>query len=80
MKRDPSPDRCSPTTAYTYDIVGLYFLAGNTGFMRQQAQYLKTVGTWEFAVALGMAGNNPGVTDNDLELGKSPYLFSKNFA
>ncbi|MES2525709.1 MAG: hypothetical protein V4598_01425 [Bdellovibrionota bacterium] len=65
-------DLFSPTTAYTYDIVGLYFLAGNTGFMRQQAQYLKTSGKWEFATALGMAGNNPGVTDNDLELGKSP--------
>ncbi len=65
-------DLFSPTTAYTYDIVGLYFLAGNTGFMRQQAQYLKTTGAWEFAAALGMAGNNPGVTDNDLELGKSP--------
>lgn len=65
-------DFFSPTTAYTFDFVGLYFLAGNTGFMRQQAQYMRTIGQWEVGAALGMAGNNPGVTDNDLELGKSP--------
>lgn len=65
-------DLFSPTTTYTFDYVGLYFMAGNSGFMRQQAQYLKTVGDWEFGAALGMAGNNPGVTDTDLELGKSP--------
>jgi hypothetical protein len=65
-------DMFSPVTSYTFDYVGLYFMAGNTGFMRQQAQYLKTVGDWEYGAALGMAGNNPGVTDADLELGKSP--------
>jgi hypothetical protein len=65
-------DLFSPVTSYTFDYVGLYFMAGNSGFMRQQAQYLKTVGDWEFGAALGMAGNNPGVTDSDLELGKSP--------
>ena len=65
-------DLFSPVTSYTFDIVGLYFLAGNTGFMRQQAKYLVTEGQWELGGALGMAGNNPGVTDNDLELGKSP--------
>lgn len=65
-------DLFSPVTTYTFDYVGLYFLAGNTGFMRQQAQYLYTLGNWELGGALGMAGNNPGVTDSDLELGKSP--------
>lgn len=65
-------DLFSPVTTFTFDYVGLYFMAGNVGFMRQQAQYLKTVGDWEFGGAIGMAGNNPGVTDNDLELGKSP--------
>ena len=65
-------DMFSPVTSYTFDYVGLYFLAGNTGFMRQQAQYLYTQGDWEYGAALGMAGNNPGVADKDLELGKSP--------
>lgn len=65
-------DLFSPVTSYTFDYVGLYFLAGNTGFMRQQAQYLNTQGNWEFGAALGMAGNNPGVSDADLELAKSP--------
>ena len=65
-------DLYSPVTSYTFDYVGLYFLAGNTGFMRQQAQYLEQHGNWEFGAALGMAGNNPGTVDSDLELGKSP--------
>jgi hypothetical protein len=65
-------DLFSPVTSYTVDYVGLYFLAGNTGFMRQQAQYLNTQGQWEFGGALGMAGNNPGTADSDLEISKSP--------
>lgn len=65
-------DLFSPVTSYTFDYVGLYFLAGNTGFMRQQAMYLNTQGSWEFGGALGMAGNNPGTSDADLEISKSP--------
>jgi hypothetical protein len=65
-------DLFSPVTSFTFDYVGLYFMAGNTGFMRQQVQYLNTQGNWEFGTAIGMAGNNPGTTDADLELGKSP--------
>lgn len=65
-------DLFSPVTTFTFDIVGLYFMAGNTGFMRQQIQYLRQEGDWEFAAALGMAGNNPTGTDSDLELDRSP--------
>lgn len=65
-------DLFSPGTAFTYNYVGNYFLAGNVGFMRQQLQYLNTQGEMEYAAAVGMPGNNPGVTDADLELAKSP--------
>lgn len=65
-------DLFSPAGAYTLNIVGLYFLGGNTGFIRQQFQYLKRSGNWELGSAIGMAGNNPGVVDNNLETGKSP--------
>jgi hypothetical protein len=65
-------DLFSPVTSYTFDYVGLYFLAGNVGFMRQQAQYLYSAGEWELGGALGMAGNNPGVVDGNLETSKSP--------
>ena len=65
-------DLFSPVNAFTFDYVGMYFQAGNVGFMRQQAQYLNTQGKWEFGGAVGMAGNNPGITDSDLELGKAP--------
>jgi len=65
-------DLFSPVNAYTFDYVGNYFMAGNTGFMRQQAQYYITSGQMEYGAALGMAGNNPGTTDADLEIAKSP--------
>lgn len=65
-------DMFSPVTTFTFDYVGLYFMAGNTGFMRQQAQFIHTLGDWELGAALGLAGNNPGVVDADLELGKAP--------
>ncbi len=65
-------DMFSPVTSFTFDYVGLFFNAGNTGFMRQQVQYLQTHGEWELGGALGMAGNNPGVTDGNLETAKSP--------
>lgn len=65
-------DLFSPVTSYTFDYVGLYFMAGNTGFMRQQFQFIHDNEDWELGAAVGMAGNNPGVADNDLEIGKSP--------
>lgn len=65
-------DLFSPVTSYTFDYVGLYFMAGNTGFMRQQFQFIHDNDQWEMGAAVGMAGNNPGVADNDLEIGKSP--------
>ncbi|MES2525580.1 MAG: hypothetical protein V4598_00780 [Bdellovibrionota bacterium] len=65
-------DLFSPVTSFTFDFVGLYFLAGNSGFQRQQAQVIHTAGNWEWGAALGMAGNNPGTIDNDLETGKGP--------
>ncbi len=65
-------DLFSPVNSYTFDIVGLYFMAGNTGFMRQQFQYLYHPHEWEFGAAVGMAGNNPKAGDDNLELSKSP--------
>jgi hypothetical protein len=65
-------DLYSPVNSFTYDIVGLYFLAGNTGFMRQQFQYIYDSGNYEVGGAVGLAGNNPNPTDNDLELSKTP--------
>ncbi|MBY0516330.1 MAG: hypothetical protein K2P81_05445 [Bacteriovoracaceae bacterium] len=65
-------DLFSPTTPYTYDIIGNYFNAGNSGFMRQQMQVHKQIGSWEISGALGMATSNPGTADSDLEIGKAP--------
>jgi hypothetical protein len=69
-------DIFAPVNAYTYNYVGNYFLSGNVGFMRQQVQYLKTMGSFELAGAVGLANSNPTVTDGDVETGKSPsYAF-----
>lgn len=69
-------DLFSPTNPFTFDIVGLYFNAGNAGFQRQQLQYLQRLGgqesPWTLGLALGLAGNNPGTTDSDLETSGSP--------
>ncbi len=67
-------DLFSPTNPYTYDIVGLYFNAGNSGFQRQQLQYHRNLESWQLSAALGMAGNNPGITDGDLETANTPSL------
>ena len=70
-------DLFSPVTASTFDYVGLYFMAGNTGFMRQQVQYLHQINKYELAAAIGMAGNNPNVSDSDLETTKTPTLSTR---
>ncbi len=70
-------DLFSPVTSYTFDYVGLYFMAGNTGFMRQQVQFIHDNDEWEFGGAVGMAGNNPGTQDQDLELSKSPTFSAR---
>lgn len=65
-------DLFAPTNPYTYDIVGNYFNAGNTGFQRQQLQVHRLIDTWEFSGAIGMATSNPGVADTDLEYSNAP--------
>lgn len=65
-------DLFAPVNGYTFDIVGMYFKAGNSGFMRQQAQYLKTLGQWELGGAIGLSAANPSQGDTDTELSKAP--------
>jgi len=65
-------DLFSPTSAFTYNYVGNYFLAGNAGFMRQQLQYLRTEGDYELGGAIGLANSNPTAKENDTELSRSP--------
>ena len=65
-------DLFSPTSPLTYNYVGNYFLAGNSGFMRQQLQYLRTEGDYELGGAIGLANSNPAANENDTELSRSP--------
>lgn len=65
-------DLFSPVNGFTVSHVGMYFMAGNSGFIRQQLQVLKDLNDWELGAALGMAGSNPGIAEGDLEATKSP--------
>ncbi len=71
-------DIFSPNKPYSFNIVGLYFQAGNLGFMRQQVQWKMTSDSSLFAVALGLPGKNETATDADLERSKYP-LFSSSY-
>jgi hypothetical protein len=65
-------DLFSPTSPFTYNYVGNYYLAGNSGFMRQQLQYLRTEGDYELGGAIGLANSNPAANESDTELSRSP--------
>ena len=65
-------DLFSPVNGFTVSHVGMYFMAGNSGFIRQQLQVLKDYSDWEMGAAIGMAGSNPGINETDLEATKSP--------
>lgn len=65
-------DLFAPTNPYTYDIVGLYFNAGNSGFQRQQIQYHRDMNNWQFSGAIGMATQNSSTTDKDAEMSNTP--------
>lgn len=60
-------DTFSPTRPDTYDIIGLYFNGGNTGFMREQIKVKKETQNFSYEVALGQANKNTGVGNNQVE-------------
>lgn len=74
-------DTFSPFVPNVLDYVGLYFGAGNTGFMRQQLKWKYSINKIVSEVSLGMPGKNPTPAVNEIELKTSPalaYKFSYN--
>lgn len=65
-------DIFSPTRPFTFNYVGLYFHAGNSGFMRQQMTWRHDGGSYETALGAGMSGINNASADGDLEKGLWP--------
>jgi hypothetical protein len=65
----------SPQKPFTYNIVGLYFEAGNVGFMRPQFRYTDhTESSWTVATAVGFPAKNTNSADSELEKSGLPTL------
>jgi hypothetical protein len=65
-------DLFSPLNAHTANLVGNYFTAGNSGFMRHQLRWVGSFGALELAAAVGMPGANAGPTFANFETGALP--------
>jgi hypothetical protein len=65
-------DLFSPLNAHTANLVGNYFAAGNSGFMRHQLRWVGSFGALELAAAVGMPGANAGPTFANFETGALP--------
>lgn len=65
-------DVFSPVKPFTFNYVGLYFGAGNAGFMRPQVKWSHKGDALNFDTAIGLSGSNATATDADLERGLLP--------
>lgn len=64
----------APVNPHGINLVGALFLAGNTGFIRQQVKYLYSADRFEFVAGVGIAGANIGSKDGPLELDSTPSV------
>ena len=50
------------------------YLAGNAGFMRPQAMYVRTTDRFEYGAALGLQGPNNAAALNNVEYSVAPTV------
>lgn len=67
-------DLFSPLGVHGFDLVGGSFQAGNSGFLRQQFQWLGMFGAVEAGLAVGLQAPNNTAAVNNVELGHFPSL------
>lgn len=67
-------DLYSPLAPTTYNYIGHYFLSGDLGFMRIQAQALLKKGNFEHAMAIGFPNFNNSAQESTGEFSKLPTL------
>lgn len=65
-------DLHAPVNPHGSNMVGVRFLSGNSGFMRQQVKALGRVGAFELAGAVGLPAANVAAKDGAIELGLVP--------
>ncbi|MCC6138582.1 MAG: hypothetical protein IT287_08110 [Bdellovibrionaceae bacterium] len=70
-------DLFSPYAPYTYNYIGHYFLSGDTGFMRLQAQALRKKENSELGFALGFPSYNNQSAVGNTEWSVSPTLSAR---
>jgi hypothetical protein len=67
-------DVFSPLNSHMFDIVGGAFQAGNSGFMRHQLIYTRTLGRFEGTLALGLTSQNLSAALGNVEYGRVPTI------
>ncbi len=65
-------DLYAPLAAHSVNLVGNYFTAGNSGFLRHQLGWVGTFGAFEVAVAVGLPGSNGAASFGNIELDAVP--------
>jgi hypothetical protein len=67
-------DLFAPLNTHSFDLIANLFQAGNSGYIRQEAVYLRTTERAEVGVALGLAGTNNGSSLSSVEYNLVPTL------
>lgn len=70
-------DVFSPVNPFGYNLVGAQFLAGNAGFMRQQAYWTSTLGGLELVGGVGMPAPNNAAYIGNPETGLLPSVVGR---
>jgi hypothetical protein len=67
-------DLFAPLNTHSFDLIANLFQAGNSGYIRQEAVYLRTTEHAEVGVALGLPGTNNGASLSSVEYNLVPTL------
>jgi hypothetical protein len=70
-------DLHAPINPHGINMVGNLFMAGNTGFMRQQLRYLYSTDALELGVAVGFPFNNNTNKESAAEISTAPTLAAR---
>jgi len=70
-------DLFAPLNTPSFDLVANMYLAGNAGFMRPQAMYVRTTERFEYGAALGLQGPNNAAGLASVEYSVAPTVAAR---
>ena len=70
-------DLFAPLNTPSFDLVANMYLAGNAGFMRPQAMYVRTTERFEYGAALGLQGPNNAAALTSVEYSVAPTVAAR---